>query len=361
VNAIKGAPADTPLRQPMRFKAQAKAALQRQPVLWNSYWRVKQEFLRLWMLRFFWCDVRNVYLSMTWPSTRSNSRALESELLFQYHKLEKGLVIPGSRRLFGVEPAARTIELMQRWKRLRPGNLHDPIYLGAVETLRSYHARLIESALDPSDLIRSRVKSVLDAYPTPARYLTTPVSLPRAAPTEDLAHSFESLAQMRRSVRDFMPTRVDRSIVQAAVRLAQLSPSVCNRQPWFVYVTDDPQKIASLMSYQTGNRGFGHLVPLLAVITCDERCFYDATERHEQYVDGGLFSMSFALALTAHGLGTCCLNWCVPPSVDHAVHQEFRIPATNRIIMMMAIGQPPLGCMVPRSPRRDPAEVLIDL
>jgi len=58
------------------------------------------------------------------------------------------------------------------------------------------------------------------------------------------------------------------------------------------------------------------------------------------------------------GIASCCLNWCVPPANDKAVHRLFAIPESHRIIMLMAIGREPAQCMVPRSPRRRIANVL---
>jgi nitroreductase len=125
-------------------------------------------------------------------------------------------------------------------------------------------------------------------------------------------------------------------------------------------VSDEPLK-SRLLSHQNGNRGFGHLVPHVGVITANEACFFDASERHEPYIDGGLFAMSLSLALRAQGVGSCCLNWCVRPKTDRAAHSLLGIARSERIIMLMAIGYPASNTFVPRSPRKSLSDILIRL
>ncbi len=69
--------------------------------------------------------------------------------------------------------------------------------------------------------------------------------------------SFAQLALARRSVRDFADAPVPNDALREAVRLAQLSPSACNRQPCRVYAVTESARMAELLEYQNGNRGFG--------------------------------------------------------------------------------------------------------
>jgi nitroreductase len=116
-----------------------------------------------------------------------------------------------------------------------------------------------------------------------------------------------------------------------------------------------------LISLQNGNKGFGHLIPTLAVITSDSGAFFDASERHEPYIDGGLFSMTLMYALSAKGLATCCLNWCVSPDKDVALRNILPLADSEVVIMLMAIGYPEPDVLVPRSPRKPTANVLIEV
>lgn len=340
-------------------KDRLKSILQSMPTVWSAYWRTKQEIRRVYLMRYFFYDMAHTYRAMYWVQGHSDVRTLSAELLFLYHKLEKGLVMPGPRRLFGVEPAKATISLVRRW--IEAGHSQtDPVFKGALQTLADYARHIELHQLDINGRIQPEVSALMNEIPLYFKEPSTPQPLPiKDDGREEVSTwSFMELALARRSVREFLPDDVDIALIEGAVVAAQLSPSACNRQPCKLFLTNDPAKKRKLLAYQNGNRGFGHLVPHIAILTTDEQCFFDASERHEPYIDGGLFAMSFILALRANGVQSCCLNWCVPPATDRAVHLLFGIPASQRIVMLIAIGYAPKDCMVPRSPRRALSEVL---
>lgn len=344
-------------------KARLKQALQARPGLWRRYWRLKQEIKRVAMLRYFFYDIGHTYRAMFWPANQQARQALSAELLFQYHKLEKGLVMPGPRRLFGVEAAMAVMEAVDRW-RAAGLDSRDTVFVGALVTLHAYRNRLSMAQLDSNGIILPHVERFLERIGAIDR--ESSLSTPQALPNESISgvsgnEAFRQLVNARRSVRDFLPNPVDRATIDEAVRIAQLSPSACNRQPCSVYLVSDEVKKRRLLALQNGNRGFGHLAPHIAIVTADERCFFDASERHEPYVDGGLFAMSFILSLRAHGVGSCCLNWCVAPKTDQVAHELLGVDTSRRIVMLIAFGYAPENCIVPRSPRRDLNEVLIEL
>jgi len=341
----------------MTIKKKIKQLLLRYPAIWESYQKAKGQVKRVLMLRYFLIDIFNVYRNMHWSLRNLSSIQLTSALLFQYHKIEKGLVMPGPKRFFGEEPVRIIINLLNLWKN-KGLPLDDPVFLGALETLHAYHERLASESLDTENRIKSVLVKFLHSYPARYPRLSTPQQLGNISGN---ALVFDQLALARRSVRSFSDEQVPYTFIENAVKLAQLSPSACNRQPCKVYLIDDQEKKRALLALQNGNRGFGHLIPSLAVITADSGAFFDASERHEPYIDGGLFSMSLMYALVSQGLATCCLNWCVPPSNDKALRKILNFPESELVIMFMAIGFPESNIIVPRSPRKDIGSVLIKI
>lgn len=343
---------------PSTIKVRVKAFLQSSPKLWGLYFLIKQQLKRILILRYFIYDITGVYRAMYWPTVHGDGETLSAELLFQYHKLEKGLVMPGPRRRFGTIPASTVIGLCERW--LSEGRKKsDPVFLGAIETLHAYLDRMDTHGLDPDDLISSRVRGFLSTINQRDVTLCTPVAIPRPRGQSSGFTSFSELAAARRSVRDFSTAPVSIQTLEKAAWDAQLSPSACNRQPCKLRIVSDEVLKRSLLSHQNGNRGFGHLAPHIAVLTSDESCFFNASERHEPYIDGGLFAMSFILSLRDRGVATCCLNWCVDPKTDRITHDLLKLPRSERIIMLIAIGFEPQDCFVPRSPRRSQSDVVL--
>ena len=341
-------------------KQQLKQVVMAYPGLWARYVGIKMQLRRLAKLRYFLYDIGGTYRAMHWRADDVDLRPLSAALLFQYHKLEKGLVMPGPRRMFGAEPAREIVRLLRRW-RSAGSSAADPVYLGALETLHAYADHMRLHGLDPAGAVLPWVSEFLAETAERAPELETPALLPRpdSGSGPDLEQAFASLALQRRSVRRFLPMEVPGERLQHAVSLAALSPSACNRQPCRVHVVSDPQRKKQLLSQQNGNRGFGHLAPHILVITADERGFFDASERHQPYIDGGLFAMSLAYALSSQSIASCLLNWCVPPANDRAVHALLDLHHAERIVMFMAIGYAPPDCPVPRSPRRDLSSILV--
>lgn len=301
-------------------------------------------------------DAKKNYRYMEWR-VRRGLPVVEAELIFQYHKIEKGLCMPPPRRFFGVEPAKKTVELIREWE-VRGGALDAPAYLGAIEAMRAYAGSLVDCP-PPKD-VAAWMTPMLDRFMGAHQAVTHELSTPmKAAPIiEQSAAVLDALMKARRSVRHYMDRPVSLDLIERCVALAQLSPSACNRQPWGVHLYTDADQIKALLKLQNGNSGFGHQLKSLLIITSDRKSFFDASERNEPYVDGGLFSMSLILALQSEGISSCCLNWCVDDERDREAHRLGRIDDGEAIIMYLAVGYADDAANVPRSARKLPSAVL---
>lgn len=303
-------------------------------------------------------DFRVVRKYMRWHSSERDLKVIESEIFFQYHKIEKGMTMPGPKRFFGMAPVLRTLELLHEWLE-QGGSPSEPVFAGAVEALYAYRDRVSSlPALRPDalELLRA-VTKFLAHHPGRNIALSTPYVPPQVSP-EHLS-MLRELMMARRSIRSYTEKPVPLGALEEAIALAQMSPSACNRQPWRVHVYRERNLIDSLLSLQSGNAGFGHLLNTLLVVTADAKAFFDGSERNEPFVDGGLFSMSLILALQAQGLSSCCLNWCVKPNIDVVAHRVGRIDDSERIIMYLAVGYSEAKTEVPRSVRKSTGKVLV--
>ena len=72
-------------------------------------------------------------------------------------------------------------------------------------------------------------------------------------------------------------------------------------------------------------------------------------------------AMTLIYALHYQGLGTCCLNWSVEPQQDHRFKQAAQLPAHERIIMLLAVGNLLNRVCVAHSPRRPLSDLLQEL
>lgn len=144
----------------------------------------------------------------------------------------------------------------------------------------------------------------------------------------------------RFTLREFKNEEVSDDVIQRAISLATKTPSVCNRQPWHIYYSGKREVIDDVLSHQSGNRGFGHAVPSLIIVTADLKAFMSGNEHYQHWIDGGMISMSLIYALHSLGVASCALNWSQSPENDIKIRKKFNIKNNHTIIMMLACGWP---------------------
>jgi nitroreductase len=162
---------------------------------------------------------------------------------------------------------------------------------------------------------------------------------------------FRGLVHGRHSVRAFAETTVPNEIIEDCVRLAQRSPSACNRQAVRVHVYGDAQLMRSILKCQNGNDGFGNTANRLLLLTFDQQAVLASSERNLPYLDVGLFAMTLVLALQARGVASCCLNLNNYWFRDRALRRCCGVPACEKPVLLIAVGYPPPNYSVAVSER----------
>lgn len=272
-------------------------------------------------------------------SGKGSTRNVECQLTKDYHRIEKGLALRNPKRPFGEAVKQR---------------IASGLDVPTVETQLPEVAGHAQTALRALADWNSSEEIGADVSPT--------VETPEVwGPILDgeaqglLAHFFSS----RRSVRAFDSVReVNVEDIRTAVAMALSTPSVCNRQAWRVHLFTASDDISRVIAHQNGNAGFGDAVPALAVITVDTRLFAGANERHQRWIDGGLFAMSFAYGLHSRGLASCMLNWSMKNDASSRLRASAAIADHEDIVMLVAIGHTEKSFRIARSPRRSIDAVL---
>ena len=257
-------------------------------------------------------------------------RSVETQLTKDYHRIEKGLALPHPKRPFGAAVADRISLNISTGRRYGVSSDVVAHVESAQEALRQWNEQgVIAESVAPFGSGERRGMNDVDAF-----------------------------FRTRHSVRDFANSDVADEILYRAVSLAINSPSVCNRQSWFVRFFRG-QDVARILKYQNGNAGFTAVVPVVGLVTVDSRMFAAAGERNQPWIEGGIFSMSLVWALHALGVDTCMLNMSVRNRVVAQLRKEFGLEDNELVIMMVAIGYGREGHRVARSPRRDVDDVVV--
>ena len=272
------------------------------------------------------------------------------------HKIEKALALKTPRPGFGKPVVRRLVDNLHSYLDHSEADLSVELAVNALAAYEEFNARHGVS----DDQLASEIRSVRDR--------TAEGCDGGRGGTRDITRrdihacakiDLEPFLLSRHSIRQFSDEEVSPELIERAVKMAQRTPSVCNRQATRVHVFSDPTDRARVLSCQLGNAGFGEQIKVALVITVDLETFFSVGERNQGWIDGGMFAMSLIYALHSLGLGTCPLNWCAEKERDEHLHRVAAIPDSEMVIMQIAVGHLPDTLKVAQSARKPLSRVLI--
>ena len=139
-------------------------------------------------------------------------------------------------------------------------------------------------------------------------------------------------------------------VLYHCIEQASSSPSDCNRQPSRVVIVRNRKTLDEILQLQNGNRGFGHLINTMLVITSDLSVF-QGNERNEPFLNAGMFSMTLLYALHNSKIGACLLNWAATDSNDKELRKLLNVPDNEQIELLIGCGYIPDEIDIALSPR----------
>jgi len=206
---------------------------------------------------------------------------------------------------------------------------------------------------------------------------------PPAEGPESAAETFRDRMRTRRSVRDFSDRPVSREAIEAIVAAAASAPSGANKQPWRFVAVSDPtikrqirlaaereerlfyEKRASeawlrdLAPLGTGaSKPFLEIAPWLVVLF---KCMKDDRPDRDSdlvyYVNESVGIAAGLLIAAIHHAGLVTLTHT--PSPMGFLQEVLGRPDHERAFLLLPVGHPADGAMVPRIVRKPLEEVLV--
>lgn len=259
------------------------------------------------------------------------------------HRLEKGLIMPDRRAVFGTDYIADLAEAYAR----AAASGGDPAELEWAHDVLSEYFAVVG---DHPEIRRAHVTFRAAAAPGPcAEGPTKPYLQDRDGPVPVTPDAFHDLARRRRSVRFYDGRRVPRDLLDRAIGIAALSPSACNRQPFEFRIFDTIESAGKVSRLAGGTAGFSDQIPCLVVIVGRLRAYSYTRDRHAIYVDGGLAAMSLMYALETLGLASCPINWPDVRERELAMARTLNLRPDERVVMLISVGYPRADAMVAAS------------
>jgi iodotyrosine deiodinase len=198
---------------------------------------------------------------------------------------------------------------------------------------------------------------------------------------ETRSEDFVELMRTRRSVRDFSPEPVPRSLVESALAAATSAPSGANRQPWRFVVVEDPDVKARIRraaeheeellyreraseEYLEAIEPIGtdwvkpHLTEAPYVIAVFEQPWSyedDGTKSKNYYVRESVGIAVGILLVALHNAGLATLTHA--PSPMGFLKEILGRPENERPFLLIPVGYPAEGATVPTLEKKTLAEV----
>lgn len=172
----------------------------------------------------------------------------------------------------------------------------------------------------------------------------------------------EQLYLTRQSCRAFDSSKpVERELLERVCRLALLSPSACNAQPWKLYiVTGDRAKEAVKGLQDMGMNKFASEAPALVVIAESKGNLVSKIGEKFRgndftHNDIGILTAHLVLAAEAAGLNSCILGW----RNEKKLCEALSLPKGTRIPEVVALGYAAEGYEVRPKKRKSEKETLV--
>ncbi len=197
------------------------------------------------------------------------------------------------------------------------------------------------------------------------------------------AQDFRDLMGRRRSVRHFSPEPVPFEVIAEVVRTAGTAPSGAHKQPWTFCVVGDPdlkrrireaaeeeerinyggrmsdEWLDDLKPFGTDwQKPFLEIAPWLVVVF--KRAYEvlpDGTKHQNYYVNESVGIATGMLLAAAHNAGLATLTHT--PSPMNFLAQVLERPANERPFLLIPMGYPAEGCLVPDLRRKALEEVMV--
>ena len=304
---------------------------------------------------------RDIYRYLKYSSTlveNKNFDILNAKVIADAHIIDKALSLKNPRLGFGKIVIERLIEALKLYK-IRNYDLSSNYfaYNFGVAMLYKYLEFNEKQNFDVS-AFRVSIEKYLPKIENSENY-----SKRREFTKPELLKSSESIfpefLKSRVSLRQFSDKPLDVKKIYSAIELAQNSPSVCNRQSAKIYIIEKKEILDEVLSIQHGNSGFGDQVDKVLLVCSDLSSFFGLQERHQAYIDGGLFAMSLLYSLTYYQIGACTLNWCAEAKRDRYLKALVNIKESEDVLMVIGLGSIPEEINVACSPKKTVEEISV--
>lgn len=267
---------------------------------------------KLQILSLYWGDFKYNLKNhrATCAESVDKSRA---NIMLVMHALEKGISFTVKKESYGRDKAIDLVHKLER---------HISQY-GVDDQVVSATNILAEYLKDPHSTKDSNCREKIRIFLSErAQLIHENIGGAKPVVCPELGVSYEQLYDVfskRVSVRNFSDKPLSNEEIEKAIRLAELTPTACNRQACRVHIIKSKTIIEEILQNQLGDQGWCSNADTLFIVTTISTYFGNVYERQQPYIDGGLFAMNLDMALHIQGIASCFKMYIRSPKFDRVV------------------------------------------
>jgi len=279
---------------------------------------------------------------------------LEALLILDYHSLEKCLLYKEMKFKYG---KLKVVNLLRLLKKNEILSIRDKTQIiAAASVLCNYFDIHQDNNIDISGFFSDEDYRFLKRNFQPI--LDSTKSFNKQEYFKNSEGNFFDFSNSRSSIRDFTGERISHDLIYKIINLAKNAPSVCNRQPVKVYYIENKTTIDAVLKIQRGLEGFTDKIVQLLVVVSDRNYFYSVGERSQLFIDGGIFLLNLLYSLHYYKVGACPAHWALNFQHDREIKKLINMTNSEKVIALVAIGQPKDEFKTCYSKRRSVDEII---
>jgi len=299
-------------------------------------------------------ELQSVYLGKKMHDDRVlNNLPNTSKLRREIHRIEKGLIVSNRKDFFAQGYINQTIDALRATYDLL--NLANKSW--CINVLDEYF-NIISEGNNQIDKARVSYNSFKKNIKTIKTNTSKPFNVKSLEDISVNVQQIQSLASRRHSTRSFTDKKIEREVLENAIKVGLQAPSACNRQPFEVIFTNEKEILEKAVNLPMGVTTFKDQIKNLAIVVGDLSYYFDERDRHLIYIDASLFAMSFLFGLESQGVSSCVINWPDIEKREKELYNLFNLPKHKRCIFFIALGYADTIGMIPYSEKKDVNDVL---
>lgn len=273
----------------------------------------------------------------------------QASIIRLYHTIEKGLTYENYRAGFGRGNIDKLITSLEQYNR-KGFDCSAFFYETALSCLKAYFDKNREYGLEDTEL-EERVSRL------PGNANDCGGTIEVSAPSDPAAMNYGQIIASRHSIRHFSGKPVDIERLKEALKLAEYTPSACNRQGWRTRIVSDSEKKKGILANQNGNKGFGQEIDKLLVVTADLRAQQQNREIFQAFIDGGMYAENILNSLYYKGIGSVPLSAALTPEQERTIRNILGMDEAEVFILFIGVGNYPAGTVLTTRSERRPIEI----